>query len=352
MNVYFSVNMELERLSGRFDPNNDTVSVNGSFNGWAQLTDILTPNPLDADLYEGMATITAAVGEEIQYKFWYTPNVWESIADNRAYTFTQADATSGEVILPEVNFNNGSLSSVINQACEVTFTVNCIGATDGNGTAFSSVDNVIMAGSSAPLAWPQGGWPASDSGLVIFMFDDGTNGDATADDDIYTKTIEFPAYTTLGVEYKYGINFGLPNNNGANDNEGGVGTNHTLPWEINWASFTVVDTFGVIKEADVQNVMTGVEELPELATTFELNQNYPNPFNPATMIKFSIPEASFVTLKVYNVLGQEVATLVNEEMTSGTYEVDFNAMDLTSGIYFYTINAGDFAATKKMMLLK
>lgn len=86
--------------------------------------------------------------------------------------------------------------------------------------------------------------------------------------------------------------------------------------------------------------------------SYRLYQNYPNPFNPSTIISFDIPEASQVTLKIHDVLGQEVATLVNEFMGEGSYEVSFDASNLISGIYTYTIIAGDFVSTKKMMLVK
>jgi hypothetical protein len=86
--------------------------------------------------------------------------------------------------------------------------------------------------------------------------------------------------------------------------------------------------------------------------TFKLNQNYPNPFNPTTTISYSVPEQSFVSLKVYNVLGKEVASLVSNQVEAGIHKVNFNASNLSSGIYFYTIKAGKFTATKKLMLLK
>jgi hypothetical protein len=85
---------------------------------------------------------------------------------------------------------------------------------------------------------------------------------------------------------------------------------------------------------------------------FSLNQNYPNPFNPSTLISFSVPVAAPVTLKIYDVLGNEVATLLNSEKPAGVYEIEFNATELTSGIYFYQINAGTFTQTKKMLLIK
>jgi len=108
-----------------------------------------------------------------------------------------------------------------------------------------------------------------------------------------------------------------------------------------------------------------VEEKLFTVIQFELLQNYPNPFNPSTKIKYSIPtppsssplakgrnEVGFVSLKVYDILGREVATLVNGEQTSEDYEVTFNAVNLASGVYIYTLIASDFIASKKMLVLK
>ena len=100
------------------------------------------------------------------------------------------------------------------------------------------------------------------------------------------------------------------------------------------------------------NSPTDIENYPTPPTLVNLYQNYPNPFNPNTTIKYSLPEASFVTLKVYNLIGEEIATLVNTEQTIGNYEVEFNAITLPSGTYFYRIQAGDFVETEKMMLIK
>ena len=86
--------------------------------------------------------------------------------------------------------------------------------------------------------------------------------------------------------------------------------------------------------------------------SYYLAQNYPNPFNPSTKIKYSIPQLSQVTLKIFNALGEEIATLVNEEKVAGYYSVEFNAATLPSGVYFYRIQAGEFVQTKKMILIK
>lgn len=98
--------------------------------------------------------------------------------------------------------------------------------------------------------------------------------------------------------------------------------------------------------------VTGTEDASNTVTSFELFQNYPNPFNPSTTIKFSIPEASKVSVKVYNLLGNEVADLVNENLPSGTHSINFNATGLSSGVYFYKIEAGTFNSTKKLTILK
>lgn len=97
---------------------------------------------------------------------------------------------------------------------------------------------------------------------------------------------------------------------------------------------------------DVKERSSGIPE------SFSLSQNYPNPFNPSTIINYDIPKVSYVTLTIFNVLGQEITKLVNGEQAAGKYSVDFNAAGLSSGIYFYKIQAGDFVGFKKMILMK
>ncbi|MGC8896750.1 MAG: T9SS type A sorting domain-containing protein [Bacteroidota bacterium] len=94
------------------------------------------------------------------------------------------------------------------------------------------------------------------------------------------------------------------------------------------------------------------DDLSNRSREFDLSQNYPNPFNPSTVIRYTIPRTGLVSLKVYNVLAQEVATLVNEIQRAGTYEITFNASELASGVYFYRIQSGNFVDVKKMLLVK
>ena len=111
-----------------------------------------------------------------------------------------------------------------------------------------------------------------------------------------------------------------------------------ITWKTdnNWFPITQYVNFDVDREG--KNICGGSQ--------------YPNPFNPSTTIKYSIPKQSNVTLKVFDVLGSEVATLVNKEQPQGNYEVEFDGSELTSGIYFYRLQAGDFVETKKMILIK
>jgi hypothetical protein len=213
-----------------------------------------------------------------------------------------------------------------------------------------------VVGGEHPLTWPAIGWPDADTTLVKWMNDNGADGDLIAGDNIWTLKLDFSVGSLLRIPYKYSINYGQPDNNaGSNDNEIYLpegDANHwvTIP-SNNTEALRINDTWRIVGEADV--VILGVDNNSNgLVTKFNLEQNYPNPFNPSTKIKYSVPEAGFVTLKVYNLLGQEVASLVNEFKTASENEVTFDASKLSSGLYFYQFTSKNYSATKKMMLLK
>ena len=112
-----------------------------------------------------------------------------------------------------------------------------------------------------------------------------------------------------------------------------------------------LSTFGQIAPSFNDGQKATASAVEELPTEYSI-ANYPNPFNPTTTINYQIPENGFVTIKVFDVLGKEVATLVNENKSAGYYSLNFNASNLTSGVYIYTINANGFAQSKKMLLMK
>lgn len=111
--------------------------------------------------------------------------------------------------------------------------------------------------------------------------------------------------------------------------------------------------FQVSRPLQFNNVIvTSTSSYDHYITDYILFQNYPNPFNPNTTIEYFVPNMSFVTLKIFDVLGNELYEVVNEEKMAGKYEIKFNAESLSSGVYFYTLQAGDFLETKKLILLK
>jgi len=158
---------------------------------------------------------------------------------------------------------------------------------------------------------------------------------------------------------KYGFAYSTDNGESFTDyNEGIANIDRVLSMVFD-GEFIIIglDGPGIYKiSASELGITTSVEQTEELAYNYELSQNYPNPFNPSTTIRFSIPESEFVTLKVYDMLGKEVASLVNEELPTGTYNAVFDAtstsMNLSSGIYFYRLEANNFVQTKKLTLIK
>lgn len=109
---------------------------------------------------------------------------------------------------------------------------------------------------------------------------------------------------------------------------------------------------GFLADTLFRSIFVDVKDEFQLPSVFELYQNYPNPFNPATTIKYDLPTSQRVTIKLYNLLGQEVRTLVDEDQEPGYKSVRVNAINLASGVYLYRVNAGKFSMVKKMIMVK
>jgi endo-1,4-beta-xylanase len=133
---------------------------------------------------------------------------------------------------------------------------------------------------------------------------------------------------------------------------GPLSANTKYYWHVSAYNSGDTGSYSAVASFTTSDRISDVKETYGLPKEFALNQNYPNPFNPTTIINYQLPKISFVTLKVYDVLGREVKELVNGEQDAGTYTVNFNASGLSSGIYFYRIEAGSFSQVKKMLLLK
>ena len=117
-----------------------------------------------------------------------------------------------------------------------------------------------------------------------------------------------------------------------------------------------IKAYNVVSESDYSNeaslTLVGVKEEKEIPTEYSISQNYPNPFNPVTKIKFTLPQTTLTKIVIYDLLGGEIQTLINKELETGYHEINFDASNFQSGVYFYRIQSGDFIRTKKMILMK
>jgi hypothetical protein len=345
-------------IAAGFNPSTDSIKVRGDAPPleWAS-GKRMTKSLLNPYLYQYKGSFTIMVGATIQFKFHADPEAkfdntgWET-GSNLTYIFADKD-TVFPSRTPAI-----TVKSVIIRDVTVTFRVNMTGAKEiYHNTAITNLKGVYIAGSQSPLQWPSAWAPAdtASGGPLAKMYDDGqsAHGDLVAGDNIWSIILTFAQANNVArnIEYKYGAVFtGVDTlNAGVSplDNEGGYAVNHTLSLDDVTGIQTANNTFGVMGATSVRQ--DPVAGLPE---TYALSQNYPNPFNPSTNIQYSVPKAGFVTLKIYNLLGQEVATLVEGNQTAGTYIATFDASRVSSGVYFYRLASGNFVDVKKMLLLK
>jgi len=162
---------------------------------------------------------------------------------------------------------------------------------------------------------------------------------------IYQTTNTNPSFFTMPVKVRFATSLGdtvvtvFNNQQTQNFQIDIIGNPTAITFDYgNW----ILKTIQSVTEAE--NLLTPLQ--------YSLEQNYPNPFNPSTTIKYQLPNDGFVTIKIFNVLGKEVSTLVKEKQEAGSHSVEYNAADLQSGVYFYRIESGSFIETKKMVLLK
>lgn len=400
--IQFQLNMQVQILKGVFNKNTDIVDVRGNFNGWAggtPLTEGATPNVFETVLRNE----DFALGGNLVYKFtttvggatnWESPNN-NNPDNNRVFAIEDREYTAEErldgyiaVFLNEEGeapfFSDITNNDIFTQEATVTFHVDLRPAfyfladsaklpSDVQTQDTTSAIRGLFANGPF-LNTGAGGWETWGEDRLgtredLRLVDDGTMGDEVAGDSIFARAFTFaPGRDKIGP-YKFGIN-GL-------DNEAFAGENHRASVQD---GDHVRDVYGAIRLSNgtiykalydpyigieegtdrlyVRRTPTGPEVSVEdgaIATPakFALSQNYPNPFNPSTTINFSLPKTANVTLVVYNVLGQKVATLVNAQaMTMGEHNFTFDASRLASGVYMYQIQAGEFTATKSMTLIK
>jgi hypothetical protein len=343
-------------LDQGFNPATDSIEVRGDTYplDWGP-GKIMQQDLTDPTLFTVALQFTGTPGAPIQFKFHcdpqsrFTNTGWEA-GDNHTISFPAADTAVGPLV-PAIDVGGQTTA-----ADTVYFRVDMTGAKERyHNTTITGLKSVWIGGGVTPLQWPSN-WLFSDTasgGTLIRLYDNGNaaNGDSVKGDNVWSTKQVFPSGSVTPAEFKYGAVFnGVDTLNGGAsymDNEAGFGLNHSVHFILNGGTIHLFNKFGDQVATGVVENKTGIAP-----TEFSLSQNYPNPFNPSTKISFTLPKASNVTLKVYNILGQEVATIFQGFQNAGKYTATFEGVNLASGIYFYSLHADNFTMTKKMILMK
>jgi hypothetical protein len=251
----------------------------------------------------------------------------------------------------------------------VSFANSSTGIVTGYVNATSK--SFILRTTNAGINWEESTLPQPNKVRKTDMLSGGT-GYLLCDSGMILKTTNFgaswfinlnshnPVFITINfLDESHGYAITLNNKLAFSSNGGTIWSIHDVAANTNLYSVQFIDPVigyigcsqGILKTTDggitFNNMSSGL--LPE---TFSLSQNYPNPFNPITNIKFNLPRSGFVKMTVYDVLGREITTLVNQQMQAGSYSADWDASAYPSGVYFYKIETEDFAETKRMVLVK
>ncbi|WP_290962804.1 T9SS type A sorting domain-containing protein [Gracilimonas sp.] len=390
--LFFQVDMSIQELNGNFDPQTESVSVTGAFEAdWSAGVYNLTESQTEG-IYEGSVTFSTdkPIPSTYAYKFTIVNDdesvTWES-GDNKMITVTEEGLFEGRYLAqnaPDGNipyFDGITPNDVFSEDTDVVFEVDLraayyhladSSALPADVQAGGGQDSTInfLSGNGPLLA---GGWedwgPVLGGAEDLKFNDSGEGNDAVAGDSLWTLTKSFVAGDARVGAFKLGIN--------GYDNEAGFGADHNVRiggskvevvfggfvrgdsvYDDLYDEYILATTEGPVvvrRGGKGDNDVVVSNENEDITTTpeeFSLSQNYPNPFNPTTNINFTLPSATQVTLTVYNILGQQVAQLVNGRMTAGQHTVQFDASKLASGMYLYRIEAGTFTQNKKMMLIK
>lgn len=397
----FEVNVGILSGLGLFNTTIDTISVRGTFNGWGE--DRMTFDSRNGVYEVDNLPYTKAVDAVEKYKYYIK---WDSRRDSVSSDFyldgiqaansgwEEPGITGGTdrtfTIQNQANqdkiseFYNGvepeallTSNNVDGGATTVTFSIDMTPATSSNtneaGTLFNPAsDSVFLFVDTPFFALTNGITVPGDGGenfitesqaeIDRLMFTDG-DGDMIYELEL---ALTLPTLNHIGFRIAYGEPTSadgqlVPNGGGFDAGrrhyqyiQPQVDAEGNVTWPSTFAFSQLTWKFDDLPfEQPPSYTTVGIEDELGNVESFRLNQNYPNPFNPSTTISFNLPNAADVSLAVYNVLGQRVATLLNnKKYTSGSHTLSFDASNLASGIYIYRLEAGSFTSLKRMTLIK
>ena len=393
-NLNFEVNVGILEGLGLFNSSIDTVNVTGTFNNWNNSANKMLFSDFTGN-YEGFnIPITAAVGSTVEYKYFirwddsrddegsanYLANIsatgdgWEEPGatggGNRVIEIEESDnqpvvsqfwnGVAPEALMLPTNVTGGEIT--------VTFSIDMAPALDAATAFVPATDSVFLSIEEAFFALTQD-LPTYVDDIATRTLEERNRVMFTDDDEDLVYELELTLQLPTLNQFAFNIAYGQPTSvDGVMINTGPGGTasgrrfyqyvqpdvsSGSVVWPTTFKFPTLTWTDDPLEYELPPAYVTSNEEDTDVAGEFRLEQNYPNPFNPTTNISFALPNAASVRLTVYNVLGQEVATLINgKTMTSGSHAVAFNASALSSGMYIYRLEAGNFVSTKRMMLIK
>ena len=371
----FRVNMNIQAETEVFDPDVDWVVVRGghanlgSWGGAVRLTEE-TGNP---NVYSAWIQFDDLEAEqEIRYKFVILVGgdennaSWEALNDpahdNNRYFIPSGEEADllpppsgngyGEITPELVYFSNTGPDDIITRDLNVVFRVEVTpidGRINDEGYIYhEGSEDTIWTVESIEVAGEFNEWPWENFSPDHTLNDNGTNGDETAGDRVFSGTILFPSGTGRELIYKYGLN--------SHDAEAGFAMNHVRTLNDDEDTFVMpIDCFGspdTLYQDWPCTISSTDEPGAPAPTEYTLSQNFPNPFNPSTTISFSIPLAENVKLSVFDILGRQVSVMDFGRLNVGTHNVEFNAGSFASGVYFYKLETANYTATKKMLLMK
>jgi len=378
--INFKVRMDVMAEVLIFDPLKDSVQVRGGFNGWGDSDAPRSKmNSNATDPLEWFLNVTfeqTGVGDMQSYKFFVIkddPNTiwtdgWERPASqgggNRDVAFDGVD--NQEITDTPVYYDDVDPEWVIESGnnLEVTFSVDMSPAMDSDLQAVPfdpATDTLYWIGEMPSFVATQG-WTDTDEMRVLMLTDsDGDN--------IYTGTmaVAAPSFNTFEYRYAWRSQDGTWTYEPAGFGDFAyriryIGQDKARnfpvnPWIMPADVWTNSEDKSDAQEISPYDSYTGLGDQPSIPVTYNLEQNFPNPFNPTTTIRFAVPQAGKVTLEIYNIIGQKIATLIDGNVTAGTHTSVWNGKDaaghvMASGVYFYKLTAGDFTATEKMILMK
>ncbi len=353
-------------FSAGFNPASDSITVQGL--DWQNGTLIppvirkMVPDTMFPAKYLATLKIKGVSGDTISWKYKAYPDShfansgWEFYANN-LIAFPTASDTINISGVPRILIGAPFLyDKTVHFEANFNGAGPFINAKNGQIIPVSQIDFVGIKGGSLPIGNWFGSWKVSDTiapATLITMNDLGLFGDNLAGDKIWSRDVFFPSGTPGDiVEFKYAAHYPGADTAGGGisplDNEGGSSSFHTFFFDNLFpGNINVGYHFGNFTENGITEISDSKEK-----KTFSLAQNYPNPFNPSTKINFVIPQDGFVTLRVFNIIGEEVGLLIHKETKAGAYEVSFDGSPLSSGVYFYKLKVGNFTATRKMILIK